>query len=114
MHKQEEDAKAFMRKPFVPQTAAGSASAALASADPKVLKGLAIFQAQSCSSCHGDGGVGTAAAGPLTSVGQKYTEAQLIALLRTPNDKMSAGGMTPIDLKQDDLEALVAYVRQLH
>ncbi len=114
MHKQEQDVKAFMQKPFVPQTAAGSASAALASADPKVLKGLAIFQAQSCSSCHGDGGLGTAAAGPLTGVGQKYTEAQVIALLRAPNDKMSNGGMTPVDLKQDDLEALVAYVRQLH
>ena len=114
MHKQEQDVKAFMQKPFVPQTAAGSASAALASADPKVLKGLAIFQAQSCSSCHGDGGLGTAAAGPLTGVGQKYTDAQLIALLRAPNDKMSNGGMTPVDLKQDDLEALVAYVRQLH
>ena len=114
MHKQEEDAKTFMQKPFVPEIAAGSASAALASADPRVLKGLAIFQAQSCGSCHGDGGVGTAAAGPLTSVGQRYTEAQLIALLRAPNDKMSAGGMTPVDLKQDDLAALVAYVRQLH
>jgi len=114
MHKQEEDARAFMQKPFVPETAAGSASAALVSADPKVLKGLAIFQSQSCSSCHGDGGVGTAAAGPLTGAGQKYTDAQLIALLRAPNDKMSAGGMTPVDLKQDDLEALVAYVRQLH
>ncbi len=114
MQKQEEDAKAFMQKPFVPESAAGSASAALASADPKVLKGLALFQAQSCSSCHGDGGIGTAAAGPLTGVGQKYTDAQLIALLRAPNDKMSAGGMTPVDLKQDDLEALIAYVRQLH
>ena len=60
------------------------------------------------------GGIGTAAAGPLTGVGQKYTEAQVIALLRAPNDKMSAGGMTSIDLKQDELEALAAYVRQLH
>ena len=114
MHKQEEDAKVFMQKPFVPESAAGSVSAALASADPKVLKGLALFQAQSCSSCHGDGGIGTAAAGPLTGVGQKYTDAQVIALLRAPNDKMSAGGMTPVDWKQNDLEALVAYIRQLH
>ena len=114
MHKQEEDVKAFMQSPFVPEMAAGSASAALASADPKVLKGLAIFQAQSCNSCHGDGGVGTAAAGPLTGVGQKYTEAEVIALLRVPNDKMSGGGMTPVDLKQEELEALVAYIRRLH
>ena len=114
MHKQEEDVKAFMQSPFVPEMAAGSASAALASAEPEVLKGLAIFQAQSCNSCHGDGGVGTAAAGPLTGVGQKYTEAEVIALLRVPNDKMSGGGMTPVDLKQEELLALVAYIRQLH
>ena len=58
--------------------------------------------------------MGTAAAGPLTGVGQKYTEAEVIALLRVPNDKMSGGGMTPVDLKQEELEALVGYIRQLH
>jgi ubiquinol-cytochrome c reductase cytochrome b subunit len=114
MHKQEEDTKAFMQKPFVPESAAGSAAAALASADPKVLKGQALFQANSCSSCHGEGGVGTAAAGPLTGVGAKFTDAQLIALIRAPNSKMTDGGMTAVDLKQDDLEALAAYLRQLH
>jgi ubiquinol-cytochrome c reductase cytochrome b subunit len=114
MRKQDEDAKNFMQKPFVPETAAGSASAALVAADPKVLKGLALFQAGSCNSCHGEGGIGTAAAGPLTGVGQKYTDPQLIALLRAPDSKMSGGGMTPVDLNQDDLEALVTYLRQLH
>jgi ubiquinol-cytochrome c reductase cytochrome b subunit len=113
MRQQDEDAKAFMQKPFVPEAAAGSVSAALVSADPKVLKGQALFQAQSCSSCHGDGGMGTAAAGPLTGVGQKYTDTQLIALLRTPSSKMTNGGMTAVDLKPDDLEALAAYLRQL-
>ena len=67
MRQQDEDAKAFMQKPFVPEAAAGSVSAALVSADPKVLKGQALFQAQSCSSCHGKGGRGTAAAGPPTA-----------------------------------------------
>ena len=102
-----------MQKPFVPEASAGSASAALVAADPKVLKGLAIFQANSCNSCHGDGGVGTAAADPLTGIGQKYTDAQLIGLLHSPNIKMTAGGMTPVDLKQDEMEELSAYLRQL-
>jgi hypothetical protein len=44
----------------------------------------------------------------------KYSEAQLIALLQKPDERMTAGGMTALDLKQDDLEALAAYVRQLH
>ena len=114
MQKQDEDTKNFMRQPFVPEAAAGSASAALSAADPEVLKGLALFQANSCSSCHGDGGAGTAAAGPLTGVRQKYTDPQLAALLHSPDIKMTAGGMTPVDLKQDDMEALVTYLRQLH
>jgi ubiquinol-cytochrome c reductase cytochrome b subunit len=113
MRQQDADAKAFMQKPFVPEAAAGSVSAALVSADPKVLKGQALFQAQSCSSCHGDGGMGTAAAGPLTGVGQKYTDPQLVTLLHAPDSKMTNGGMQPVDLKQDDLEALAAYLRQL-
>jgi mono/diheme cytochrome c family protein len=114
MRKQDEDAKLFMKQPFVPGSAAGNASAALASADPKVLKGLVIYQAGSCSSCHGDRGVGTAAAGALTGIGQKYTDAQLIALLHAPDAKMTNGGMTPVDLKDDDLTALAEYLRQLH
>lgn len=114
MRKQDEDVKAFMQKPFVPEAAAGTPVAALASADPKVLKGLALYQAGSCDSCHGKGGIGTAAAGPLTGVGQKYTDTQLVSLLRAPNSEMIAGGMPPVDLKQDDLDALVAYLRQLH
>lgn len=114
MHKQEEDAKAFMRQPFVPAVAASSATATVASADPLVAKGLAVFQAQSCNSCHGDGGVGTAAAGPLVGVGQKYTAEQLTALLHSPNSAMTNGGMTAVDLNQTDLQALVAYLRQLH
>ena len=63
--------------------------------------------------CDGDGGIGTAAAAPLTSVGQKYTDPQLMALFHNPNSKMTLGGMTSLDLKPDDLEALVAYLRQL-
>jgi hypothetical protein len=53
-YKQDEDAKEFMQTPFVPEEAAESVSAALASADPRVLKGQALFQAQSCNSCHGE------------------------------------------------------------
>ena len=114
MRKQEEDEKSFMQKPFVPEPMAGSASAALASADPMVLKGQALFEANSCNSCHGDGGVGTAAAGALTGIGRKFTDAQLTALLLAPDSKMTNGGMTPVDLKPDDLNALIAYLRQLH
>jgi ubiquinol-cytochrome c reductase cytochrome b subunit len=113
MHKQDDDALRFMKEPFIPESAAGSAAAALVAADPKVLKGQALYEAGSCNSCHGDRGVGTAAAPALTGVSQKYTDAQLIAVLHVPNAKMTNGGMTPVDLKPDDLESLADYLKQL-
>lgn len=114
MHAQDADARAFMAKPFVPESFAGSVSASLVSADPIVLKGHALFQSQSCNSCHGEGGIGSAAAGPLTAIAQKYTDEQLKAVLHAPNATMTAGGMQPVDLKPADLDALTAYLRQLH
>ena len=113
MRQQDADSKAFMEQPFVPEVAAGSVPASLVSADPRVLKGQALFQANSCNSCHGDGGTGTAAAGTLTGIGRKYTDAQLAVLLHTPDSKMTGGGMTPVSLDPDDLEALIAYLNQL-
>src|SRR3984957_6678623 len=113
MRQQDADSKAFMEQPFVPEAAAGSVPASLVSADPMVLKGQALFQANSCNSCHGDGGTGTAAAGPLTGIGKKYTDPQLAVLLRTPDSKMTGGGMTSVSLDPDDLEALIAYLKQL-
>jgi ubiquinol-cytochrome c reductase cytochrome b subunit len=114
MHQQDADAKAFMNAPFVPEMAAGSLPSALTAADPKVAKGLVLFQAGSCNVCHGEGGIGTAIAGPLTGVSHKYTDPQLLALLHAPDDKMVHGGMTPTTLEPDDLEALSAYLNQLH
>ena len=113
MHKQDADAKAFMEQPFIPETAAGSATVSLVAANPAVLKGQALFEANSCSSCHGEGGVGSAAAGPLIGVAAKLDDSQLLALLHTPNAKMTAGGMQPVDLQSADMEALTAYLRQL-
>jgi ubiquinol-cytochrome c reductase cytochrome b subunit len=113
MEAQDNDVRAFMAKPFVPEAAAGSVSASLMSADPKVVKGQQIFQSQSCNSCHGEGGIGTAAAPALTGISAKYTDAQIVALLKAPNAKMTNGGMQPVAVKQDDLEALSAYIQQL-
>ena len=47
-------------------------------------------------------------------VEQTPTDAQLTALLHSPNIKMTAGGMTSVDLKQDEMEELSAYLRLLH
>jgi len=114
MHKQEADTEAFMAKPFVPEAAAGTLPSALASADPLVVKGSALFQANSCNSCHGDNGIGSAAAPALTGVSTKYTEEQLIAILKKPTAAMSNGGMQAVTLKDEDMSALTKYLRQLH
>src|SRR6185437_12216416 len=103
IRKQDEDMKRFTQQPFVPDLAASSATVPMISADPEVAKGLAIFQVQSCNSCHGDGGVGTAAAGPLIGIGQKYTTDQIIALIRSPNAAMTNGGMPALDPKKEDI-----------
>jgi mono/diheme cytochrome c family protein len=45
------------------------AAANVALTDPVVAKGKGIFEQRSCNACHGDGGVGTAAAPALIGAG---------------------------------------------
>ena len=110
--KTEEDE--YMRKPFEPDLSSASLAAAnVALADPLAAKGKTIFEAQSCNACHGDGGVGTAAAPALIAVGAKYSSDQLAALLKHPNEKMTAGGMPAVDLSDQDLKALITYLESI-
>jgi len=111
--KQNEEMEAFRRTPFEPQSNEASVSAAVVAADPAVLKGKVLFAAQGCDACHGDGGVGTAAAPKLLGVAAKFDAGAVAAVLRKPTPAMGAGGMQPIDLPDADLNALVAYIRSL-
>jgi ubiquinol-cytochrome c reductase cytochrome b subunit len=110
--KQKTEEEEYMRKPFEPELSSASLAAAnVALTDPLAARGKTIFEAQSCNACHGDEGVGTAAAPAL--VGAKYSSDQLAELLKHPTAKMTAGGMSPIDLPPDGLKALIAYVESL-
>jgi len=112
--KQKAEEEEYMHKPFEPELSSATLAAANVSlADPLAASGKTIFEGQSCNACHGDGGVGTAAGPALIGVGAKYNDEQVSALLKRPNDKMTAGGMPAVDLSPDDLKALVAYVRSL-
>jgi len=103
-----------MRKPFEPELASSSLAAVnVALADPLAAKGKTLFESQSCNACHGDGGVGTAAAPALMGIAAKVPADQLAQFFKHPTAKMTAGGMPPIDLPPDDLNALVAYVESL-
>jgi ubiquinol-cytochrome c reductase cytochrome b subunit len=112
--KQKAEENEYMHKPFEPELSSASLAAAnTALADPLAAKGKTIFEAQSCNACHGDGGVGTAAAPALVGISAKLTPDQLAALFKHPTAKMTAGGMPPVDLPPDDLKALIAYVESL-
>src|SRR5579863_1490283 len=112
--KQDAEEKAYMVKPFEPELSSASLAAANVSlGDPLAAKGKSVFEAQTCNACHGDGGVGTAAAPALTGVGAKLSVEQMQHLLSHPTEKMTSGGMPTVDLPAEDLSALIAYVRSL-
>jgi ubiquinol-cytochrome c reductase cytochrome b subunit len=112
--KQASDEDAYARKPFEPELSSASLAAAnVTLADPLAAKGKTIFEEHSCNACHGDGGVGTAAAPALIGVSAKLSADQVAELFKHPTAKMTAGGMPPIALPPDDLKALIAYVESL-
>jgi ubiquinol-cytochrome c reductase cytochrome b subunit len=111
---QREATKEFMSAKFEPELSGGSLAAQnIALANPEAAKGKEIFEGQGCNACHGDNGVGTAAAPKLIGIGAKYDAAQLQALLLHPNAKMTAGGMPTPDLKADEMKQLIAYLQSL-
>jgi quinol-cytochrome oxidoreductase complex cytochrome b subunit/mono/diheme cytochrome c family protein len=112
--KQKSEEADYMRKPFEPELSSGSLAAANAAlADPLAAKGKSIFEAQSCNACHGDGGIGTAAGPKLIGVGGKFSNEKLQIVLKHPSDAMTRGGMQPVDLKGEELKALIAYIESL-
>jgi len=112
--KQKAEEQDYMRKPFEPELSSATLAAAnVTLADPQAAKGKVIFESLSCNACHGDGGVGTAAAPALVGISAKVSPGQMEQLFKHPTAKMTAGGMPPIDLPQDDMKALIAYVESL-
>jgi ubiquinol-cytochrome c reductase cytochrome b subunit len=112
--KQRTEEDEYMRKPFEPELSSASLAAAnVTLADPLAAKGKTVFEGHSCNACHGDGGVGTAAAPALVGINAKFSPGQLADLFKHFTPKMKAGGMPAIDLPPDDLKALIAYVESL-
>jgi len=112
--KQKTEEEEYMRKPFEPELSSASLAAEnTALADPVAAKGKTIFEGNSCNACHGDGGVGTAAAPALVGLSSKLSPERVAELFKHPTAKMTAGGMPPIDLPPDDVKALIAYLESL-
>jgi ubiquinol-cytochrome c reductase cytochrome b subunit len=111
---QREDTEQFMKAKFEPELSGGSLVAQNAAlVNPEASKGKAIFERQGCNACHGDNGIGTAAAPKLIGVGSKYDAAKLEALLRGPTEKMTSGGMPAVELKEDEMKVLISYLHSL-
>ncbi|HUS19609.1 MAG TPA: cytochrome b N-terminal domain-containing protein [Terriglobales bacterium] len=114
MVRQNEEVGKFMALKFEPELAGASLlSANIALANPMANKGKEIFEAQACSSCHGDGGIGTPAGPSLIAIHKKYDHAKILDLLKNPNAAMKAGGMEKVQLTEPEYEALIAHMESL-
>ena len=72
--------------------------------------GGAAFRRVGCANCHTVRGVGTGIASDLSHVGAKYGAAYLERWLRDPSEVRPAGHMPSLELTDDDIRALVAYL----
>jgi ubiquinol-cytochrome c reductase cytochrome b subunit len=116
MARQQRQTEDFMKAPFQPDvegTMLAATAAAAPPPNPLAAAGEKIFQADSCFSCHGQGGVGTAMAPKLVGISQKYSPEQLAHLLRHYSPAMIKGGMPKFQFSDQDLNALVTYLENL-
>jgi mono/diheme cytochrome c family protein len=103
-----------MREPFEPEPAISSLAAAnVALADPLAATGKKVYDSESCDACHGENGVGTNAGPKLSGATAQRSPEELSNLLRHPTAKMLKGEMKPVDISDEDLKALVAYIKSL-
>ncbi|HEX5481982.1 MAG TPA: cytochrome b N-terminal domain-containing protein [Terriglobia bacterium] len=106
----------FMKQPFQPEMAAGSAAAAAAVSsgpgNPLIAKGKQLYASNGCIACHGADGAGAMAV-KLIGVTQTLGKDKVAELIRHPNAKMKAGGMPAFPLSDDDMKALIAYLSSL-
>jgi quinol-cytochrome oxidoreductase complex cytochrome b subunit/cytochrome c5 len=109
--------RAYMAEAFEPQESAGSlrvANASLAAvANPLTVRGQKVFGEQSCDVCHGPDGHGSDSGPSLVGAAARHTEGELSRIIKIPTQKMSDSGMQPLDIPDDDLAALTAYVSGL-
>jgi ubiquinol-cytochrome c reductase cytochrome b subunit len=112
--KQREETEQFMRQPFEPEPAVGTLTATnVALADPLAAAGKRVYENESCDACHGENGIGTNAAPKLAGATAQKPAEELANLLRHPTPGMIAGEMKPVDVGDENLKALIAYIKSL-
>lgn len=114
MAKQQEQTEKFMRAPYEPEIAGASLAAEnVALLDPLAAKGKKVFADNSCDGCHGASGEGSDAGPELKGVGSKYDPIALAKVLRAPTQKMLDGDMDPVEVSDEEMNALIAYLNTL-
>jgi ubiquinol-cytochrome c reductase cytochrome b subunit len=108
--RQEDDVARYMEQRFVPMF---PVRLERPRSSPESIAGQHVFVAHHCNFCHGDGAIGTAAAPSLVDIGEQLSDDQLKALIRKPNARMQAGRMPAFVGTDDDLRALVEYLKSL-
>jgi mono/diheme cytochrome c family protein len=84
------------------------------SLSPVALRGQQVFQRNACATCHGVGGLnGTAAAHELAGTASMLPEPAIENLLRHHSMQMKKGGMPLTNFSEQDMTAIVAYIRTL-
>lgn len=76
-------------------------------------RGERVYVVQGCYGCHTVGRAGTPIAPDLSRVGARYSEAQLGQWLRDPAQQKPAAHMPRLELSEDEVRALAAYLATL-
>ncbi|MDQ2919344.1 MAG: cytochrome c, partial [Verrucomicrobiota bacterium] len=112
--KQREDTEEFMRAPFEPEPAASSLSAPSAVVlDPVAAAGKKVYEGEACDACHGESGIGSSDGPKLAGKTAGKSAEELSNVLRHPTPKMLSGEMQALSVSDEDLQALVAYLKSL-
>lgn len=78
-----------------------------------VERGKAVYDETGCATCHAIGGIGGTIGPKLDRVGKKYDDAKLREILLNPQILNPNTTMQPFEGSEEDLEALVAYLKSL-
>lgn len=108
---QNKETEAFMKTAFEPEVMGGALAAK--PLDPLAAKGVKIFKDNSCDGCHGDNGEGTKNGPKLIGVSVKFAPDELLKVLKEPTQKMIDGNMDPVDIPDDEMNALIAFLNTL-
>ncbi|MFP5206632.1 MAG: c-type cytochrome, partial [Acidobacteriota bacterium] len=105
---------AYTKAPFEPymESPGGTGPLALPTGpvDPLVAQGRGIFEAHGCSGCHGEVGLGTSIAPSLKGITTTFPQPQLISMLHNLTPAMRAGHMPSVDISDENMKALLAYL----